>query len=61
MGERAVLPRWPTPKYGLRLQEPCQHVADVVLTAEENGKNTDPLFRFVNFEPIDGPINRQVS
>jgi hypothetical protein len=36
-------------------------MADVILTAEKDRQDADPLFRFVHFEPVDSPIDRQMS
>ena len=36
-------------------------MADVILTAEKDRQDADPLFRFVYFEPVDRPIDRQMS
>ena len=35
-------------------------MADVILTAEKDRQDADPLFRFVHFEPVDRPIDRQM-
>ena len=36
-------------------------MADVILTAEKDRQDADPLFRFVHVEPVDCPIDRQMS
>ena len=36
-------------------KKPRQHVADVILAAEKDRQDADPLFRFVHFEPVDRP------
>jgi len=36
-------------------------MADMILAAEENGEDTDSLFGLVYVEPIDRPIDRQMS
>jgi hypothetical protein len=33
----------------------------MILAAEKDCKDVDPLFRFVHFEPLDCPIDRQIS
>jgi hypothetical protein len=33
----------------------------MILAAEKDRKDVDPLFRFVHFEPLDCPIDRQMS
>jgi hypothetical protein len=38
-----------------------RHVADVILVAEKDRQDADPLFGFVYIEPVDGPIDRQMS
>jgi|GEM_PF-2828676 len=35
-------------------------MADVILTAEKDRQDADPLFRFVHIEPEDGPVDRQM-
>jgi len=42
-------------------KKPRQHMADVILTAEKDCYDAEPLFRFVHFEPVDRPIDRQMS
>ena len=36
-------------------------MADMILAAEKDREDANPLFRFVHFEPVDGPIDRQMS
>jgi hypothetical protein len=36
-------------------------MAGVILAAEKDRVDTDPLFRFVHFEPVDRPLDRQMS
>ena len=36
-------------------------MADMILAAEKDRQDADPLFRFVHFEPVDCPIDRQMS
>ncbi len=36
-------------------------MADMILAAEKDRQYADPLFRFVHVEPVDGPIDRQMS
>ena len=36
-------------------------MADVILAAEEDCEDADSLFCFVHIEPVDGPIDRQMS
>ena len=38
-----------------------QHVADMILAAKKDSKQANPLFRLVHFEPVDGPVDRQMS
>ena len=42
-------------------RKPLQHVADAIPAAENDCKQADPLFCFGNFEPRDGPVDRQMS
>lgn len=41
-------------------KKPLQHMADVILTAEKDCQDADPLFRFVHFEPVDSSIDSQM-
>jgi len=34
---------------------------DVILAAEKDRQDADPLICFVHFEPVDFPIDRQMS
>ena len=36
-------------------------MAEVILVAEKDREDADPLFCFVHVEPVDGPIDRQMS
>ena len=36
-------------------------MADMILATEKDRKDSDPLFRFVHFEPVDRPVDRQMS
>ena len=42
-------------------KKPRQHMADMILAAEKDRQDADPLFRFVQFEPVDSSIDRQMS
>ena len=33
----------------------------MILAAEKDCQDADPLFRFAHFEPVDRPIDRQMS
>ena len=35
-------------------------MADMILTAEKDRQDADPLCRFVHIEPEDGPVDRQM-
>ena len=42
-------------------KEARQHVADVILAAEKDREDADPLFCFVHIEPVDSPVDCQLS
>lgn len=35
-------------------------MADAILAAEKDRKDSDTLFRYIHFEPVDGPIDRKM-
>lgn len=44
-----------------RRKKPRQHMADVILAAEKDREDAYPLFCFVHVEPVDSPVDRQMS
>ncbi len=38
-----------------------QHAAEVILAAEEDGEEENPLFGLVHLEPIDYPVDGQMT
>ena len=42
-------------------QQTHQHVADMVLTTEEDRKDTNFLRCLIEIEPVDGAVNGQIS
>ena len=57
------MPYTTSPSKGLRVsgrEKLRQQMAAMILAAEKDRQDADWLFRFLHFEPIDGPVNRQV-
>ena len=38
-----------------------QHVANVILAAEKDSEDADPLLLIIHVKPVDGPVDRQMS